>query len=753
MPAFFAKRGTTMPPNIRDDLSDFSHVSTLKMNMAGGGTSNQKRSQRPRASIMISILLLCVLAGMSIAAGICYVNHMQTLDDIKSWVNDGNISPVTTNMAQDALRKRQVYSYGYRPSVNVTTSVTATVGTIVVTTATETGISVGITMSTTESFSETAPGIPVTVSPMQPSVESTITKTITSESNHTITPTVQSSVSPSAVTVTVGVNNTITVNATALTLTPTANTATVTSTGAVIETETASSEKHSTITLSSLHPITVTVSGIVIPLPASTITTGTAAGITGAPPSWPSNSAGWNLTLSSDIGPTASAGTVGFTISTSATNSTSCTESSGSTATSNDGVSFTGSVVESTALSLFTTSPISTMVILTPVSGASTTLSTTCTESLNTISTTQTAESSVGVNATTIVATNWDATSTSTQTWTLSYFPTGDTQSAEPSSDVPFSTTVTETIGNSGPTKTLTLTKTSTASDLGGYSAQGATVILSDTIVSTHDVTETITVTLPCTSQVADTTISVPVVTETIILTLSIASHAADTCAPTPTVTVPATVVQTVMQTVMQTVTVVPNADQITIKNVPSSTIELTSTSTPSPWGRRVSDSNIPLISISPNTTVVISDDIFKTTKTITLDTGLTTYPTASASGSEARSYSSSSLLSHSISDLSTSTQLTVDIPAVTYYTVVGTGTTISTLGTGTPAGTTVVVQSTYTIHANHTSTGVPSVPVSAGSKRAKGPFDIGGPGGTQTTAAGSACVMMLVAILSLLLI
>jgi hypothetical protein len=43
MPAFFAKRGTTMPPNVRDDHSELgSDASTLKMHVDPGADGTLK---------------------------------------------------------------------------------------------------------------------------------------------------------------------------------------------------------------------------------------------------------------------------------------------------------------------------------------------------------------------------------------------------------------------------------------------------------------------------------------------------------------------------------------------------------------------------------------------------------------------------------------------------------------------------------------------------------------------------------------
>ncbi|KAK9774350.1 hypothetical protein SCAR479_08955 [Seiridium cardinale] len=709
MPAFFAKRGTTMPPNIRDDHSDdFSHGSTLKMDISDGDTSTRKRNKRPGTSMIVSIVLLVLLVGVSVAAGICYLNHMHTVDDINHWVDEGRVSPSSaTSRALDGLQKRQQYGYGNPPSSNVTTSAPATILSTTMSNGTAT------TASTSDVFSETAPGIPITVTPFWPSVGSTITQTITSNINYTVSPSVQSSLVHESVTVTVGVNNTLTLSAPTL-LSSLTETVSVTSTGAV--TETPSSGDHLTVTRTTLQPITVsvpnnttsveestlsqvtvTVSGTVFPLPTSSITTATAAGVTGAPPAWTSNNSGWNSTISSGFeGPTGTVGTVSVTktlgtvsvtVTTVVSVSTSCSEVPGSTATSNDAI--TASVPQSASSSTLITSSLATVEPSVTPSKGSITSTTTCTETLT---------------------------------------PTPISQSAASSSAL-FYTTETETQLISGKTKTVTVTtevtKSTTASMPGGYSAQADTTTLAGTttIVSTSYV------------QVTTTATRDPELSST-----------ASICVLAPTVTVTVSTVHTV--------TVVSDSNQITVKDVSSMmSSSLASSSASASSNQITSISGIPLISISPNTTVIVSAPDRKTlsviTKTITSDMTTVSVDAISVSASSSTSAftSSSNMMSHSVSDLNTS-HTTATFSTTQYYSL-PTGGNISMYATGTPAGT---IYSTKTVMGNHTSTGVPIVPVtSAGSKRRAGPF--GGHGGQSNMPCGGStgCVILLIGILSLL--
>ncbi|KAK9423131.1 hypothetical protein SUNI508_04425 [Seiridium unicorne] len=679
MPAFFAKRGTTMPPNIRDDHSDdFSHGSTLKMDMSDGDTSTRKRNKRPGTSMIVSIVLLVLLVGVSVAAGICYLNHMHTVDDINRWVDEGRVSPSSaTSRALDGLQKRQQYGYGNPPSSNVTTSAPTTILSTTMSNGTAT------TASASDVFSETAPGIPITVTPFWPSVGSTITQTVTSNINYTVSPSVQSSLVHESVTVTVGVNNTLTLSAPTL-LSSLTETVSVTSTGAV--TETPSSEDQLTVTRTTLQPITVsapnntsieestlsqvtvTVSGTVFPLPASSITTATAAGVTGAPPAWTSNTSGWNSTISSGFeGPTGTMGTasvaktlgtVSVTVTTVVSVSTSCSEVPGSTATSNDAI--TTSVPQSASSSTLSTSSLATVEPPVTLSKGSTTSTTTCTETLTSTPISQSAASSSAL----------------------------------------FYTTETETQLISGKTKTVTVTtevtKSTTASMPGGYSAQADTTTPADTttVVSTTFV------------QVTTTATRDPELSST-----------ASLCVLAPTVTV----------------TVVSDSNQITVKDVSSMMLSSPASISAAISSSQVTSiSSIPLISISPNTTVIVSAPDRKTmsviTKTITSD--MTTVSvdavSVSASSSTSTSMSSSNMMSHSVSDLSTSH--TAPTFSTTQYYSLPTGGNMSMYATGTPTG---IIYSTKTVMGNHTSTGVPIVPVtSAGSKRRAGPF--GGHGGQE---------------------
>ncbi|KAK6073686.1 hypothetical protein SCUP515_08597 [Seiridium cupressi] len=699
MPAFFAKRGTTMPPNIRDDHSDdFSHGSTLKMDISDGDTSTRKRNKRPGTSMIVSIVLLVLLVGVSVAAGICYLNHMHTVDDINRWVDKGRVSPSSaTSRALDGLQKRQQYGYSNPPSSNLTTSAPATILSTTMSNGTAT------TASASDVFSETAPGIPITVTPFWPSVGSTITQTVTSNINYTVSPTVQSSLVHESVTVTVGVNNTLTLSAPTL-LSSLTETNSVTSTGAV--TETPSSEDHLTVTRTTLQPVTVsvpnntsieestlsqvtvTVSGTVFPFPASSITTATAAGVTGAPPAWTSNTSGWNSTTSSGFeGPTGTVGTVSVTVTTVVGVSTSCSEVPGSTATSNDAI--TATVPQSASSSTLGTSSLATVEPSVIPSKGSTTSTTTCTETL-----------------------------TPTPIW----------QSAASFSAL-FYTTETETQLISGKTKTVTVTtevtKSTTASMPGGYSAQADTTTLADTttVVSTTLV------------QVTTTATRDPELSST-----------ASLCVLAPTVTVTVSTVHTV--------TVVSDSNQITVKDISSMMFSSPASISAAISSSQVTSiSGIPLISISPNTTVIVSAPDRKTlsviTKTITSD--MTTVSvdaiSVSASSSTPASMSSSNMMSHSVSDLNTS-HTTASFNTTRYYSL-STGGNMSMYATGTPAGT---IYSTKTVMGNHTSTGVPIVPVtSAGSKRRAGPFGGHGGQGNMPCGGSTGCVILLIGILSLL--
>lgn len=97
MAAFFAKRGTTMPPNLGDDRSDtFSGDSTLKMaapedaavdiKQAGKprdaedsdlDLTNYAETERPRVSVFICLVLMLLTLGITVAAGLCFLNHMR----------------------------------------------------------------------------------------------------------------------------------------------------------------------------------------------------------------------------------------------------------------------------------------------------------------------------------------------------------------------------------------------------------------------------------------------------------------------------------------------------------------------------------------------------------------------------------------------------------------------------------------------------------------------------------------------------
>jgi hypothetical protein len=83
-----------MPQNISDDRSDISSSgTTLKMDLvdpAGNKASKSMVShiftnyacsnivplERSRACTIMGVFLLVLLAGVSVAAGICYLNHM-----------------------------------------------------------------------------------------------------------------------------------------------------------------------------------------------------------------------------------------------------------------------------------------------------------------------------------------------------------------------------------------------------------------------------------------------------------------------------------------------------------------------------------------------------------------------------------------------------------------------------------------------------------------------------------------------------
>ncbi|ETS85404.1 hypothetical protein PFICI_03429 [Pestalotiopsis fici W106-1] len=228
----------------------------------------------------------------------------------------------------------------------------------------------------------------------------------------------------------------------------------------------------------------------------------------------------------------------------------------------------------------------------------------------------------------------------------------------------------------------------------------------------------------PTTTSGTTTIVSTTVRTSTMTVGVKSSTTVTDSCTPAPTVTVTATVVQTV--------TAITSNDAISAKEVPASETGQSST--------------VPEISISPNTTVTLTNPGHKKTMTVTTNVlstssmNVTSHTTPGAS-------SSSSKMSHHVSDVSSYSRFVTSNG--TFHTVGLNGTGMTTSMTGT-AGTTLY--STQTVMANHTGAAIPSRPVSAGARRMAGPMGGGdGQGSSNPPVATGGCVMMLVAILALL--